>query len=673
MQNSQVSTVSSSTAAIGGAVHGGETPISGATVSLYASTSGGYGQPATLLATANSFTDANGNFSFSGKTYICPAGAQAYLTSVGGNSGAFTANPNIVLFAAIGRCESVSQSTFVIINEITTVAGAFALAPFATMNGTTINISTSATNNSGPNKDGVGTSSNAAGLSHAFKNALNLASGGGANATTSTGTGVVPTRLLNSLGNILQTCVNSIGGVAGDHSGCGNLFTYLTLTPGATPTTIGYGYAANVPTNTFQAMLNLANFPRTSTTNLYNLSTANSAFQPALTQAPPDFAMSIAYPQQQLGSVQASQTSYPHGYPLDIALDANDDIFALVGDSGSPTVMYIVGYKSDGTNIFTQAAQTTYLKLNYLATDNLGHLWTADNGTTPTATPPSALIEYSATDGSLTNVYPAAVGSAFGVAVDKQNNIWYSSTAGGITNINELVAANSYASATFTAPPQSTLGIRGIAVDQAQNIWAAGYSTSATTTALVFPNTGTASAPAYATSLVSTPLNAGTTSYGLAIDSSGVGWITAATSAAGLNAVTATGSGASLGLVVGSSLTTSGTASYRPGFDGASVAWVPDVGDERIQGYNTQYGGLKTYLNGCYIPPGFTYCSATTNSQTPPITANLEEFNYPRHAIVDSSGAIWVASSVPGLIVQIFGPGTPVWPQISAGVLATEP
>jgi hypothetical protein len=97
------------------------------------------------------------------------------------------------------------------------------------------------------------------------------------------------------------------------------------------------------------------------------------------------------------------------------------------------------------------------------------------------------------------------------------------------------------------------------------------------------------------------------------------------------------------------------------------------VGDERIQGYNTQYGGLKTYLNGCYIPPGFTYCSATTNSQTPPITANLEEFNYPRHAIVDSSGAIWVASSVPGLIVQIFGPGTPVWPQISAGVLATEP
>ncbi len=673
MQSSPISSASSSAAASGGAVHGGETPIAGAIVSLYATTSAGYGQPATLLAAADAPTDASGGFSFAGKTYTCPAGAQAYLTSVGGNSGAFTANPNIVLFAAIGRCESLTSSTFTIINELTTVAGAFALAPFATMNGTTINISTSATNNSGPLLDGRGTSTSAAGLSHAFRNALNLANGGVSNLNTVTGTGLVPTRLINSLGNILQTCVNSTGGVAGDKSTCGNLFSYLTITPGATPTAIAYGYASNVPTNTFQAMLNLANFPRTSTTNLYNTSTASAAFQPALTAAPPDFAVSIAYPQQQLGAVPASQTSYPHGYPLDVALDANDDIFALVGDSGSPTVMYVVGYKSDGTNLFTQAPQTTYLKLNYLATDNVGHLWTANGGTTPTATPPSALIEYSAIDGSLTNVYPAAVGGAFGVAVDKQNNIWYSSTSGGITNINELVAANSYASATFTSPPQSALGIRGIAVDQAQNIWAAGYSTSTTSTALVFPNTGTALVPAYGTSLVSNALNSGTTSYGLAIDSSGVGWITAATAAAGLNPVTATGSGTSLGLIDGASITTSGTASYRPAFDGASVAWVPDVGNERIQGYNTQYGGLKTYLNACYIPPGFTYCSATTNSQTPPITANLEEFNYPRHAIVDSSGAIWVASSVPGLVVQIFGPGTPVWPQISAGVLATEP
>jgi hypothetical protein len=387
---------------LGGTVHGGETPISGAIVTLYATTSAGYGRAAQVLATANAPTDAGGAFSFSNATYTCPAGAQAYVASVGGNSGTFAANPNIVLVSAIGPCANLSRSTFVIINELSTVAAAYALNAFTSMNGTTVNISTSATNNAGPANNGVGTSTSAAGLYHAFQTASNLVSGGGTSATTPSGTGIIPLREINTLGNILQVCVNSVGGVAGDKSLCGNLFTNTT-TPAQTtvPTNPGYNNTAVVPTNTFQAMLNLAQFPRTGTSALYNSATAQSAFQPALTAAPPDFMVAIAYPQTQpnpagiysTNGPVTNQTEFPTGYPLDVELDANDAVYGLVGDNGNTTTAYLFGMQNNGAPIFTQAPQTTYPKVQYMTLDGLGHIWLPNAGGSSTSTPPAALVE----------------------------------------------------------------------------------------------------------------------------------------------------------------------------------------------------------------------------------------------------------------------------------------
>ena len=86
-------------AGLGGAVYGGQQPITGAAVTLWAAgTTGSYGTGATSVATTT--TDSNGNFSFnSGGVSPCTTGQYLYITSVGGNPGAGT-NQYAALMAA---------------------------------------------------------------------------------------------------------------------------------------------------------------------------------------------------------------------------------------------------------------------------------------------------------------------------------------------------------------------------------------------------------------------------------------------------------------------------------------------------------------------------------------------------------------------------------------------
>ncbi len=211
---------------IKGTAFGGQPPVSGSTVNLYATGSTGYGSNPTFLGTAT--TDANGNFQLTSFT-SCSDPAQVYAVASGGNPGlaAGTNNAALVLVAALGNCSSVG-ATHVIINEVTTIAAAYALSGFASATG--INIGTSATN--------------ATGLQHAFQNAANIVdfSDGTARATTPAGNGTVPTNLINSLADILEACVNSL---SGSSTSCSTLFTnarpptsqrlLLPQTPGRLP------------------------------------------------------------------------------------------------------------------------------------------------------------------------------------------------------------------------------------------------------------------------------------------------------------------------------------------------------------------------------------------------------------------------------------------------------
>jgi len=288
--------VSSPLAGISGQVHGGQQPVAGATIQLYTVGTGGDGSASTPLLTATVTTDANGNFNLAG-LYSCTSATQVYLTATGGNPGVSQSNPNLALLAALGPCSSLASIPFVVVNELTTVAGVSALAPYMT--------SLSAI--------GSGTS-DAAALATAFELSsefVNFSTGTTPGLNVPSGL-TVPVAEINTLGDIVATCINSVGGTAGDNTSCGNLFSLTT------PPSLG-----TAPTNTIAALLDLANNPALNTPALYAMTPSTAPFQPTLTIAPPDFRIrllpasgttvlqitpsSIAFPNTAIGFTSAAQ------------------------------------------------------------------------------------------------------------------------------------------------------------------------------------------------------------------------------------------------------------------------------------------------------------------------------------------------------------------------------
>ncbi|SNS41812.1 hypothetical protein SAMN05421770_101886 [Granulicella rosea] len=234
----KVSPVPVAGAAVHGAVHGGQQPISGATIQLFIAGTGGYAQTNKNILTSVVTTGLDGSFTLSGN-YPCTPGQRMYLVATGGYpaqpaSQGGAPNPNAAVMAALGDCGSLTTSTFINMNEVTTVGSVFALAPF--MSGYT---------NLGAN------SGNVAGLNRAFASVNKLVDIGAGSSTGSAlpagATG--PSSEINTLADAMAVCINSAGGTAGDSTGCGMFFSYATPPGGA------------APTDTIAALLNLAHNP----------------------------------------------------------------------------------------------------------------------------------------------------------------------------------------------------------------------------------------------------------------------------------------------------------------------------------------------------------------------------------------------------------------------------
>lgn len=243
-----------------GAVHGGQQPVSGARILLYAGGTTGDASPARPLLASPVFSDKNGNFTF--PTPTCQPGDQLYLTATGGDAGAGN-NPAIALITAFGPCTDLTDSTFVAINEVTTVASAFALAPFA----------------SGLANVGSGPADRSA-FAAAFPNVTAMVSTtSGLASPTSYGNGIVPQTTLYSLANSLAACVNSVP----SNTSCADLFSAT-------------GTSARTPTNTLEAALNLALNPTLNPSAVYGLGGPTPPFQPTLAAAPASYALPVAHP-----------------------------------------------------------------------------------------------------------------------------------------------------------------------------------------------------------------------------------------------------------------------------------------------------------------------------------------------------------------------------------------
>jgi len=361
-----------SLAGIQGKLYGGQQPIAGAAVQLYQAGTTGYGSGAAALVAGDGVTtNASGQFSLTGQ-YQCTLGTQVYVVSTGGNPGAGINNA-ATLMAGLGLCDNLSSSTYINMNEATTVATVWALAPF--MNGVIVGAP----------------STNTAGLATAFSDIntlVNIASGQ-ANAQSPAGNGVVPVSQIYTLANIIAACVNSTG--AGDSGGCDHLFSY------AQPS------GSSLPQDTVSAALDIARNPSHNVNNLLALSSTFSPFQPSLATAP-DLTIAVTYTGNGLSS--------PSGF----AIDAAGNVWAANAGNNSVTEISHAGAPLSGSTGFTPGSLNAP---SAIAIDTAANVWIANAGN-------STLTELSST-GANQSGSPFSGGglsTPSSVAIDGLGNIW---------------------------------------------------------------------------------------------------------------------------------------------------------------------------------------------------------------------------------------------------------
>jgi streptogramin lyase len=468
--------------AISGKVHGGQNPIAGAHVYLYAVNDTGYAGPGitatntnaavSLLAAPGYVTTApDGTFSISGD-YTCPtATPDVYLLAVGGSPNGSGNNSAISLAAGLGsKCTSSSfSSIYVVINEVSTIAAAYGGAGFAT---DATHVSTS------------GTPLAVLGVEDAYYGPivnLETVGTGVANTVSYGGNGTVPQAEVNTLANILAACVNSSGSGS---SACTTLFDNA-LSGGTTGTE---------PTDTTTAALNIAHNPSANVANLYALQTGSAPFQPDLSSAPNDFTIAISYTAtpalnspaglaidgkgdvivannggnsltafSPVGSYLTTVTTGGLNAPWGIAIDGSGNLW--VSNNGNNTISE---FNSSGVaNTSSPFSGGGLTKPEGLAVDAQSHLWVANPST-------NVLSEFNVTDGSAVSssgITTGGLNSPDAVAVDDNGEIWVANS-GGSGSLSLYTALGAVASGS----PFSDGGLsdpQGVAIDSNNSAWVA--------------------------------------------------------------------------------------------------------------------------------------------------------------------------------------------------------
>ena len=486
--------------AIRGVVHGGQAPIVGAHIYMLAANTDGYGQLSASLLTnvpgsttldtgggaTNGFyyvtTGSGGSFSITGD-YSCTANTQVYLYSVGGNPGltAGTNNTAAGLLAVLGNCPGganafLATTPFVTINEVSTVAAAYAFAGFAT---DAVHVSTS------------GSALAKTGVQNAFANAANLANLGSGTALAippSDPLGSAPQATVYTLANILGSCVNTGGAVTGGASptACYTLFTNA-LSGGTTGTQ---------PTDTATAAINIAHNPGANVDALWQLIPAIPAFDTpglALAQEPNDYTLGLQFVSGGLNS------------PNVIAIDGSGNVWAANSGTSTVTELSSSGGATSGSPYSAGGMNGMVGIAIDLSTP--GNVWIANDLTATTG----SVIELSSS-GTLVSPSPFTAGgiaAPAGIAIDGSGNVWVSNSGNTISKLTSSGTASNvpYAGGTLSQPA-------GIAIDPSGDAWIQNSST-----VVELNNADTAAlGPPYAGGFLNQPT-------GIAIDHSGDAWI----------------------------------------------------------------------------------------------------------------------------------------------------
>jgi streptogramin lyase len=606
-------------AALQGMVHGGQQPIVGAHVYLYAANTTGYGNAAVSLLqnTGGTVSDGKGGYYYPTQTggtfsitgdFTCPsAGSQVYLYAIGGDPGLGQGtNSAIGLMAGLGNCGSLSSAPYVVINEISTIATAYAIEGFAT-DATHV----SSSNNSLATETDV---------PNAFATITNLESLGRGVALPATpnGNGLVPQSEIDTLADILAACVNSAG-------------------PSSTPCTTVFSNAMNgnsQPVETATAAINIAHNPGANVATLFALMPTALAFQPTMAFPPNDFTIAITYSGGGLDGTGLA--------PGAVAIDAAGNVWAPNYDASS-----LSEFNSNGvpkTNSPYSAAGLD--NPTSVAIDVYGNAWVANfNG--------DDISEFNSIGAKISGP-PGFMGGGlnnpYGIVLDSSSNVWAANFSGN--SLSEFQPSGAVVSGGDGFGDQELAGPAGIAADTVGDVWTANYSAAKASLAEAVPSVLLGQPPTV-TDYTGAGLNS---PYGVAIDASGNIWATNRGGANGsLSKLTSTGTAIS-----GTSGYTGGGLSspYGIAIDGAGNVWAANNGGNANSISEFSSGGIAISGANGYVNVGMSS---------------------PYALAVDGSGNVWVVASANamGPLTEFVGVATPVVTPLSAGstygTLGTEP
>jgi hypothetical protein len=593
--------------AIHGSVHGGQQPIVGAEVYLLAANTTGYGHPSVSLLNAMSTgyagslgayvpTAADGSFAITGD-YSCTPNTQVYLYSLGGSQGGI-ANSAAGLLAALGNCPSsgnfLTATPFIAVNEVSTIAAAYAFAGFAT---DATHVSSS------------GTALAQIGIANAFANATNLAgiSTGAALATTPAGNGTVPQAEINTLANILASCVNSSGAITGptNPTACYTLFNAAQSA----------GSSGTIPSDTATAAINIAHNPGANIAALYGLSTANPPFGSALGAQPNDFTISL--------SISTGGVLGLGG----IAIDGLGNAWFVNNGSGSGA--FLNEYSNLGAPI--SPANGYIAAGGALAVDASDNVWIIGSG----------LFELN-NSGSLISPSTGYTGlpeQSGGIAFDVSGNVWVSSflyTISEFSSSGTLILPAATPEPTRNGYSGADYSTTSPAVDGSNNVWTSfdNYQEYGVATVNL---TGVLS------SFFGGGVYQNSTSF-LAIDHSGNVWA-ANFFAGGLSEFSSSGGAISpsTGYTGGGLIGVDALA-----IDGAGNIWLSDLTNQSAEDV-TEFSN-----SGSPISPSTGYIAGGGDKAG--------------SIAIDGSGDVWIASGYYyGGLVELIGAATPVVTPIAVG------
>jgi len=357
---------------IAGAVHGGQQPVTGATLQLYAVGTTGDGSTATplILTTATtsdgsgSATDGNANAANNLNTlpagfftltnqYVCPPqGVEVYLVAKGGNPGlaAGTNNLALAMMAALGPCSALTPTTNIFIDELTTVGSVAALYPYMTSYAAV----------------GSGTG-DATALANAFAKV---------NEYTNTSSGTVPGPTLpastyassteiDTLADVIAECINSAGNT-GSTSACATLFAY---TPNGGTT----------PTDTIGAVINILQNPNQNVCPIWQMTPATGPYMPTLSACPANWNLPITPWTVSVSGASSVYEGATSQYTATVTGTTNQSVNWLVNNvaGGNSTVGTI-----SATGLYTAPTVTTSTAVTISAVSVLSNTTMGSTGVT---------------------------------------------------------------------------------------------------------------------------------------------------------------------------------------------------------------------------------------------------------------------------------------------------